>query len=299
MRAGPLSNSRVVELLNAHFVPVYLSNEDCARDGPAPAAEKAEKQRIFREAGQAKLSTGTVHVYILTPDGHPVDSLHVARASRVETLLDCLERAIARFKVEAGPTLVKPAPQSRPARKEADALLLHVTTRHLRRKGAAFVPLGDEARRGQSQNAGWGAEPGEDWVELPRAEWARLLGPAKVEAGTSWEPDAKVVAKVLTHFYPPTENNDVAKNRIQEQALKATVLSVQDGVARVRLDGRLKMKHPFYHRDDDNVVTAALVGYLEYEPARGALRTLQLVTDGATYGKGAFGAAARALPSGQ
>ena len=33
MRAGPLSNKKVIDLLNAHFVPVYTVNEDYARLG--------------------------------------------------------------------------------------------------------------------------------------------------------------------------------------------------------------------------------------------------------------------------
>jgi hypothetical protein len=288
----------VVGLINRHFVPVYVSNEDYAKGGPAPAEEKAEKQRIYREALQAKLSTGTVHVYVLTPDGHPIDSLHVATASKVEELTALLERTAAKLKAPAGGPLVKPAPQSRPAGAAADALVLHVTARYLRRRGDELVPLGAEAHRGESRNAGWHANPGEDWVVLPRAEWARLLPAGKVEPGTTWAPDAKVVAKLLTHFYPPTENNDIAKNRIEEQSLRARVLSRKEGVVRARLDGRLRMKHPFYHRDDDNRAEADLVGFLEYEPRTGAIRDFQLVTDGATYGarKFPFGVAVRTVP---
>ena len=298
MRAGPLSNAKVVGLINRHFVPVYVSNEDYAKNGPAPAEEKAEKQRVYREALQAKLSTGTVHVYVLTPDGHPVDSLHVATASKVEELTAMLERAVAKLKAPAGGPLVKPAPQSRPAGAAADALVLHVTARYLRRQGDELVPLGAEAHRGESRNAGWHANPGEDWVVLPKAEWGKLLPADKVGPGSTWAPDEKVVARLLTHFYPPTENNNVAKNRIEEQSLRGTVLSVKDGVARARLDGRLKMKHPFYHRDDDNRVEAGLLGFLDFEPRTGAVRDLQLVTDGATYGarQFPFGVAASAVP---
>ncbi len=287
----------MVALLNRHFVPVYVSNEDYAKNGPAPAAEKAEKQRIYREALQAKLSTGTVHVYVLTPDGHPIDSLHVATASKVEELTAMLERSVAKQKAPAGGPLVKPAPQSRPAGAPADALVLHVTARYLHRQGKELLPVGAEAHRGESRHAGWHANPGEDWVVVPKAEWAKLLPAGKVEPGTSWAPDAKVVARLLTHFYPPTEDNNVAKNRIEEQSLRATVLSAKDGVVRARLDGRMKMKHRFYHRDDDNCVEAALVGFLEFEPRTGAIRAFLLVTDGATYGsqKFPFGAAARAV----
>src|SRR2546421_562943 len=102
MRAGPLSNAKVVSLLNSYFVPVYTSNEDYRGDGAAPPEERAEHRRIFREALEAKLSTGTVHAYILSPDGHAADSLHVATASKVESLIDMLDRNIKKFKTPEG-----------------------------------------------------------------------------------------------------------------------------------------------------------------------------------------------------
>jgi len=59
MRAGPLSNPRVISLLNGYFVPVYATNEDYKDGGDAPPEEKNEYGRIFQEARQAGLSVGT------------------------------------------------------------------------------------------------------------------------------------------------------------------------------------------------------------------------------------------------
>jgi hypothetical protein len=42
MRTGPFSQTQVIEKLNAHFVPVYLSQEDLTDGGAAPASDKAE-----------------------------------------------------------------------------------------------------------------------------------------------------------------------------------------------------------------------------------------------------------------
>ncbi|HZL90093.1 MAG TPA: hypothetical protein VFB96_17120 [Pirellulaceae bacterium] len=42
MRTGPFSQTQVIEKLNAHFVPVYLSQEDLTAEGAAPASDKAE-----------------------------------------------------------------------------------------------------------------------------------------------------------------------------------------------------------------------------------------------------------------
>ena len=62
----------MINLINRYFVPVYVSNEDFRAGGHASAEERAEKDRIYREALAAKLSTGTVHVYIVAPDGHQI-----------------------------------------------------------------------------------------------------------------------------------------------------------------------------------------------------------------------------------
>ena len=49
MRAGPLSDGKVIALLNRFFVPVYLSIDDYATGGGAPAADKAALKRICGE----------------------------------------------------------------------------------------------------------------------------------------------------------------------------------------------------------------------------------------------------------
>ena len=112
---------------------------------------------------------------------------------------------------------------------------------------------------------------------------------------------APVTGKVLRHFYPPTENTDLGKNRLDEQALRARVESIREGVARARLEGRLRMKHSFYHKDTDEFVETRLVGFLEFEPGRDKVRSFRLVTDGATYGAAGknrhpFGVAVRSEP---
>ena len=60
MRGGSLSHAKVVELLNAYFVPVYTSNEDYRDGGAAPPDERAELRRIQQEGYRKKLSVGTV-----------------------------------------------------------------------------------------------------------------------------------------------------------------------------------------------------------------------------------------------
>jgi hypothetical protein len=153
------------------------------------------------------------------------------------------------------------------------------------------------ASLGQTRSGGWGAYPVEDWIVLGQSEWTKLLPNGAVTVGTSWEPDKDAAARILTHFYPSTENNDVSKNRIDHQTLTATVLSVKDGIVQARLDGALRMKHPFYHKDDNNFVDATIVGLLEFEPAQRRIRSLRLATTKATYGRTAFGVVVSTLPA--
>ncbi len=284
----------MISLLNRYFVPVYLSNEDYRKEGAAPAEEKAERDRIYHEALNAQLSAGTVHVYILGPDGHTIDSQHVAVASKVEKLTEMLERTIEKLKVEEGKPLVKPVTQSVAPKTDADSLVLHLTARTLTRKADEWAPV--KPTLGETRSGGWGAFAVEDWIVLKKAEGSKLLPEGDASAGKSWDVDKEVAAKVLKHFYPSTENNNVAKNRIDEQQLRATVLSIKDGVVRARLDGVLKMKHPFYHKDDDNFVDATIVGVLDYDQATKKIRSLQLATDKATYGRTTFGVVVRSEP---
>src|SRR5438034_6008196 len=275
MRAGPLSNTRVISLLNRFFVPVYAANEDYRDGGVHPAEEKAEYNRIFKEAHAAKLSVGTVHVYILSPGGHPIDSLHVATAAKTDRLIDLLERTVEKLNVREGKAVVSPVAQSAPPKCASDSLVLHLTSRSLDGRGA------------------WSDFPVEDWIVLGRDEWEKLLPRSPVQVGDSWEVDKKISAKLLTHFYPPTENNDVSKNLFERQSLKATVVSVHNGAARARIDGGMKMRHSFYHKEDGKVVEATVVGFIDFEPSSRNIRSFQLVTEQATYGGGTFGVAVR------
>jgi hypothetical protein len=285
-----------VSLLNRYFVPVYAVNEDYRKNGTAPAAEKAEYMRIYHTALKAKLSTGTVHVYILDPDGKPIDSLHVATAAKVDRLLDLLERTIKKLKTPEGKALVQPSGQSTAPKRDAGDLVLHVTSRYLVPEGKDLVPLGKKARLGETRHASWSALPSENWVVLKPADVGGLLAGKKVRPGSSWSPSKEVGAKILTYFYPQTENNDSATNRIDKQELTATVLSIKNGVVRARLDGRLKMKHPFYHKVDSNAVEATMVGLIEFEPDKKKVRSFQLATDQATYGRAHFGVTVRLVP---
>jgi hypothetical protein len=274
MRTGPFSSPAVIDRLNASFVPVFAVNEDYTGDGVAPKEEKAEYQRIYREALGKKFSAGTVHVYILNPKGDVVGTRHVAEAAKTKELIVFLDEITAKLGTNPGKPLTAPKAQSAPPEHSTGSLVLHL------------------AARGLGGGGSWDGTA-ENWVVYRPDEIKKLLPAGKVDVGTTWEPDAKLAARLLVHVYPVTENNDAKKNEIREQALTGKVIAVNDGVAAARLDGRVVMRHTFYHKPDGNVVETGLLGYIEFEPASGAVRSLRLATDGATYGGGKFGVAVR------
>jgi hypothetical protein len=274
MRTGPFSSREVIDRLNACFVPVYAVNEDFRAGGAAPEPERAEYLRVYREALAKKFSAGTVHVYVLSPAGEVIGSRHVADAARTRELIAFLDEVVAKLGTKAGRPLAEPKGQSAPPAHQPGSLVLHL------------------AARGLGGGGSWGGTA-EDWVVYAPGE-AKALPPAgPVSPGTEWDLDPKLAARLLVHLYPVTENNDPAKNEIREQSLRGRVVEVRGGVTLARLDGRLVMRHDFYHKPDRKVVEAGLLGYVEFEPASGAVRSLRLVTDGATYGGGRFGVAVR------
>jgi hypothetical protein len=268
-----------------------VSHEDLGKDGGASAEVKKEIRRIYLATLNAKMSAGSVHVYLLDQNGRPVGSQHVAAASKVEELTALLENTIARLKVAAGKTLVPPVPQSACPKCAPGGLVLHLVARNVIRKNGQ-----DEIHRpvlGETRSGNWGAYPAEDWIILSKAECARLLPDAPIRTGKSWQLDKEVAGRILKHFYPSSENNDIATNRIDRQELTGTIVSIKDGIARARLDGKLRMKHPFYHKDDDSFVDASLLGFVEFQVGSRRIVTWQLVTTEAAYGRIRFGVAVR------
>lgn len=288
-----LSDSRVIALLNRSFVPVYIANEDYRDGGSAPREEKAELRRIHREGHAAKRSVGSVHAYVLDPDGRLVDSMHVVEAAKAGPLVAMLERTVQNLGVRPGDPLLPPKPQSEVQRRSGE-LTLHIVARYLERKGDGYALI---------ENAGgnWSAFPGESRLSLSATDQAKLLPTGAARPGMKWTPDAAAAKAILTHFYPPTENNDLAKNRFEAAALEGTVDSVSNATARGRITGTFKMAHPFYHNEDGRSIEAGVVGTLEWDPATGRIRSFRMVTRDALYHRPQgrpehFGVAVRSLP---
>jgi hypothetical protein len=273
LRAGPLSDRRVIDQLNRSFVCVYVVNDEYYRkEGTAPPEERAELQRIQQEGFAKKLAVGMVRAYVLTPDGHTHDILSDGTTAGT---LAMLGRAVEQFKPRPGKSVVPPAPQSAPPPAATDAVTLHLVSR------------GDD--RGS-----WGEFPAENWIVLNRDDWSKLLPAGAVNPGQTWELDREVSARILTYFYPQTENNDARTDRIERQSLTAKALTVKDGLVTARVDGFVKMHHVFYPgRTDAQPLEAQVVGTLTFTPGRRP--SLQLATTRAIHGIRPFKVAVRTV----
>jgi RNA polymerase sigma factor (sigma-70 family) len=290
LRAGAFSNDRVIALLNGCFVPVYVSSGDYAADGPAAPEEKAALRRIRQSAAEAGMGDGGNYTWVLSADGTPLAALEACHAL-ADRLIGLLEELAQDAKPAEGKPLIAPARQSRPPAHEADAVVLHLTCRYLERQGEEYVL--PKVQLGRSINYFSRGCPAENWLVWPRAQWTNLL-PGAVKMGDSWELDAATIAPLFRVTYPPTEDNDVQRNRIDQASLRATVVALSSGLARARLDGSLRMKHRFDPEKDDNkFVEAQLTGYVDFDVNRPAIRALELVSTRATYGKSDFGVALR------
>src|SRR5262249_47954418 len=152
-----------------------------------------------------------------------------------DNLLKMLEATAEKLKVQPGEPVVAPTCQAASPVTGPKEILLHLASR-------------------ADHKGSWGEFPSENWITLKEAEWKTWLPPT-AKAGATYAISEKEAGKVLTYFFPQTEicNFDKMiepdgpyKHRIDSISLKGKVLSVQDDVVKVRLDGMVKIHHNFY-----------------------------------------------------
>lgn len=258
----------MIETLNAHFVCVFTSNEDYyGGTASVPKDELKELERIHHEGYDAKMSVGSVHVYLLDPDGKLQSTLHVAAAAEKGKLQQALDRMVERCKVPAGKPVATPVPLSGVFQKTPPGgALIHVTAR----------------REGRGS---WGEFPGENWPAFTADEWKRFLTrPAGAKTGDQWTLDAALTKRILNHFHPQTEDcSDKDRNDLKVATLTAELQS--DGS--LKLSGKVVLMRAFYPgRKEMNLTTASIEGFSK-------AGEFTLVTlDDARFGKERFYAAA-------
>ena len=254
---------------------MFASNEAYTKGGMGPE-NAAAYQAVTQESLRKNLGYGTVHVYIIGADGHVLTSMGVVRALQNDNLRKMLETSVLDWKLKAGAPLVKPHPQSRAPKAPRDALILHVTARGFK-------------------EGSWREFPAENWIVLTPEEARKLAPPAGAAEGATWEVDQAVARKILTTFYPQTEDTDSTdRNQMDHFSIKGKVISVKDGVVRARLDSTLQMRRSFYPgRKDLTQIQADSLGYVEAPADAKRVDAVEMVTSKATFGDEEFGVAVR------
>jgi hypothetical protein len=255
-------------------VPVYASNQLPGPYQTEPEQARAEVRRIYVDFLNRKLGVGDVHLYILKPDGASLAGLDPDSAMNPEKLEPFLTGIIHQLGTTPGAPVVKPRPQSIPPVTKPDELVTHLVSR-------SFTP------------GNWHEFPSENWIVLTREEWMQLLPKQLPREGDSWQLAPALTRKLLTRFYPQTEEtSDADRNRMDEAWLRLTVTKMGAGVARARFDGRLRMKHAFYPgKDHEDDVEATLTGFVDFDSAERRIQRMRLITGHATYIGVEFGAA--------
>src|SRR5436853_247196 len=101
----------VITILLSGSVRADASTEAC--ESPKVTAEERKALREIQDECFANhTSVGTVHVYILNPDGHAVDSSHVAAVTETKRLLAVLQRNLDKLGTKHGEPVVEPKRQS-------------------------------------------------------------------------------------------------------------------------------------------------------------------------------------------
>jgi hypothetical protein len=283
MRAGPLSNDKVIETLNRYFVPVFISNEDYEKNGPASPAERKERERIFAECVKNGTSVGTVHVYLLAPNGHAIDSAHVASVTNTPKLQALLDRCIQQLGTRGGEPLVKPKALSVAPAAPDGGLVLHLVSR-----GQDTGP----------QGGSWREFPAENWVVLSAGDAARFLPASDVSTGSAFGVDSQAAARLLQYFYPQSEDpTDSPWTKIDRQSLNATVVKIDHGVATARLEGEVQLQRNFYPgKLSPEHMRATLLGFVTWDVQSRRIHSFQLVTDEATCDKEHYAVAVTTVP---
>jgi hypothetical protein len=212
------------------------------------------------------MSVGSVHVYLLSPEGTLKDTLHVAAAAEKGKLQQALDRIVAQYKIPPGKPVVAPVPLSGTGRNAPPGgVLVHVTAR----------------REGRGS---WGEFPGENWPAFAREEWAAFLTPPSgSKAGDKWTLDAALTRRILNHFHPQTEDcSDKDRNDLKVATLTA---ELQSGGS-LSLSGKVVLMRSFYPGRKDLTMTSATIAGFSSEG-----RFVLVALDDARFGKEKFYAA--------
>ena len=265
MRAGPLSNPKIIETLNRYFVPVTSANELPDND----------RVRIYHEFIEKKLGAGDVHVYVVGPDGVAISGLDIGSAMDADKEMAFLTSIIGKLHTQPGAPVFKPHPQSAPPQVPADAPAIHLVSRKSAAGGA------------------WNEFPSENWITLSKPEWDQTLPPANAQVKATWQLPMPVATKLAEWIYPQTEETRrTNRSRVDVADFRFTLVALDGSMARARIDAKVRLRHSFYPgKPAEEFANSELTGYADFDLSKKQVQRLRLVTRKAEYQGGGFGCA--------
>lgn len=277
MRVGPLSNPQIIDYINKFFVPVYVTNEYYA-EGRFGESNLQLLRKVWNEAERKNLPAGTVHVYLLTPDGSVHKSMHVMHAAKSAHLFRFLTAAVRELKTDSGNTLVKPTFKRMPPPAAKDQVVLHASSQY------------DDA----------GGVVGDDWIVLSRTEWSEFLPPS---GETEWMIDEALAQKIFVHLYPYAADWTEDAEQVSVAQLSAYTLPAEPGddssLVRIALRGKLVASRNQHLGRAAQPVVADIVGLVQTNSAARPSDKPEIVltTGVARYGNRSFSSIVRSVES--
>jgi len=259
MRAGPLSDSKAIDLLNRYFVPVTMANEAADPSG--------ERGRIIGEFAEKKMGIGDVHVYVIGPDRAAIGGLDIGSALDNGKHLAFLSGIVDRLHTTPGAPAFAPHPQSAPPRVEPGAPAIHLVSRKL------------------TDNKTWNEFPSENWLMLSREEWDRILPPAGAALHATWQIPQPVAVKLAEWIYPQTEETHAAnRSRVELADFRLTLVALDGSLGRARIDAQVRLTHSFYPgRPSNETASSQLAGFADFDVTERRVQRLRIVTRKAEY----------------
>lgn len=274
MRVGPLSNKQFIKYLHQHFVPVFVSNQEYAA-GEHGTTELEHLVTIRQKTVAKGMRTATVQIYLLSPDGEPIDIMVVRDALDIRRLMSFMRRNVTAMNVEPGKQLI--------ASQDSDAWI---------QRSAPKIQPRQLTLRFAAQYRPHQKIMVEDFVTLDQDEWSTFVPPKDGDA--NWAIPDKVARKILVRVYPYALNWDHDTDQIKQVRLVAKVIERNDLETLIALRGELAMTHYRYVKTSLEAVTSKLTGYVRIAmPEKlGAEQSkkpeIRIITEGARFGALAF-----------
>lgn len=266
MRVSSLSDEKVINLLTKYFIPVWVSRDHYQLAAPSDS-EKDELLRIDREREKRGMEGGDVSIFVIAPDGKLLASMSVQRAYKPENLVPLLQKVVESQNLEireAKAIKQTTAAARHPSRlKTEDGLMLHVWVRDEDMK----------ENRGISQ----------DWVEWTAAEWRTLAPATDARPGSKLALSREAAGKLFRRLYPPGPRWDARDAELGGGGLTATVVSTENGMVRLKLEGEVDVIFPATGHPTDGRIKAKLAGVARYDSGKHRFTSIVLTSEQAEY----------------